>query len=85
MSLEIKAKPQDHSAYYGIYQVYDKVSEKFGPIFEQVNHNSAVRSVNTMQLATPDDFSLYCIGHIILGKIKAYEKPEKIQWVQDKK
>jgi len=45
-----------------LFALYDKIAEQYGPIFQAVNVNTAVRTVQNMKIKQHDDFELHMIG-----------------------
>lgn len=66
----------------GVYTLYDKVAEQYGPTFEAINTNTAIRSVQSMKIKAYDDFQLVCLGSFNrgTGELTALE-PREIDWV----
>lgn len=71
----------------GIYSIYDKVAQEFGPVFEAKNDDVAERNhINAISnVVYKDDFELYCVGSIDheTGLIRAKDSPEKIVLVSN--
>lgn len=46
-----------------LYTLYDNIAEQYGPIFQAVNHATAIRSVQNMKIRAHEDFELKWVGH----------------------
>jgi hypothetical protein len=69
-----------------LFALYDKVAEQFGPIFQAVNVNTAIRTVQNMKIRAYDDFELYELGEWDMesGRLKTYKEASeypKIEWI----
>lgn len=69
-----------------LFALYDKVAEQFGPIFQAVNVNTAVRTVQNMKIRAYEDFDLYMVGEWDMesGLLKVSESMDshwKVEWV----
>lgn len=69
-----------------LFALYDTVAEQFGPIFQAVNINTAIRTVQNMKIKAYADFELYMIGEwdMETGQLKVSESlvtHQKIEWV----
>lgn len=75
-----ETKPKEtHQSPMNLYVLHDSVSEKTGPTFENANHATAVRSVQSMKIQTPNDYTLYHIG-VVTGTAINDVKIEKVDW-----
>lgn len=66
-----------------LFALYDKVAEQYGPIFQAVNINTAIRTVQNMKIRAYEDFDLYELGEwdMELGTLKTYDEKLFINWV----
>lgn len=72
-----------------LYTIYDKVSEKSGPVTEAFNDQSAARSIQQVPtiMATPQDFILSHVGYrlsdgtilSIPTRVVDYTKPRMVE------
>lgn len=58
---------------YGLYSIYDKVAEEFGPIFESSNDMTATRAKNHLikdvEEIMRDDYELYKVATVEVEKL----------------
>lgn len=69
-----------------LFALYDKIAEQYGPVFQAVNINTAVRTVQNMKIKQYDDFELHMIGEWdmeagILGVNPNRDTNRIIEWV----
>lgn len=65
----------------GLYTLYDKVAEQYGPTFEAINTSTAIRSVQSMKIKAYEDFELINVGTFNrgTGELRIIE-PVNIEW-----
>lgn len=72
----------DQSFQCGLYTVYDRIAQQYGPIYEAVNEAVAIRAYVVMMKDTefPDDYELWKVGYHnkVTGKLEM-EKPKVVE------
>lgn len=66
-----------------LYALYDLVAEQFGPVFQAVNHQTAIRTVQNMRISAYEDFELFYLGewNMESGEMKVLDTKGKIEWI----